>query len=167
MNEAQSRSGRAQIQQTQTITAIHADLMQAIREGGYLPGSQLPNERQLAERYATSRQQVRDVLLILNEMGLIARKVGSGTWLSDDAPQIIEKLFCQATAQSFQHKLVMHVQKNRLVLQPSGREDPAATDFETLLFQRDVNPVHAELFVIQRRLTHRMVERGDFRCVTA
>ena len=58
--------------------AIREDLMLAIRSGRYPPGSQLPNERQLAERHGASRQQVRDALLLLSEAGLIERKVGSG-----------------------------------------------------------------------------------------
>ena len=118
MTEAQSRSGRLQIQQTATVTKIHADLMQAIREGVYLPGSQLPNERQLAERYAASRQQVRDALLILNEMGLIARKVGSGTWLSGDAPQIIERLDAGADLQSALEHSLQETIEARLILEP-------------------------------------------------
>jgi DNA-binding FadR family transcriptional regulator len=75
-----------------TATDIHADLMAAFREGRYAPGTQLPNERQLAGLYGASRQQVRDALLILQEAGLVTRKVGSGTYLAENAPAIIERM---------------------------------------------------------------------------
>ena len=68
-----------------TASAINTALMDAIRSGRYLPGAQLPNERKLAESFGASRQQVRDALLILSELALISRKVGSGTWLSENA----------------------------------------------------------------------------------
>lgn len=61
-----------------TAAEIHAELMAGIREGRFQPGQQLPNERQLAELYGSSRQQVRDALLILQDAGLVQRKVGSG-----------------------------------------------------------------------------------------
>lgn len=75
-----------------TSAMICADLTQEIRSGRFLPGAQLPNERKLAERFGVSRQQIRDALLILSETGLIQRKVGSGTWVSENAPHIIERL---------------------------------------------------------------------------
>ena len=37
-----------------------------------------------------SRTQVRDALLMLQKEGLVERKIGSGTYLSERAPQIIE-----------------------------------------------------------------------------
>ena len=79
-------------ERTMTASDIHADLMAAFRAGRYAPGGQLPNERQLAEQYGASRQQVRDALLILQEAGLVKRKVGSGTYLAEDAPSIIERI---------------------------------------------------------------------------
>jgi GntR family transcriptional regulator, transcriptional repressor for pyruvate dehydrogenase complex len=75
-----------------SASAINAALIQAIRKGRYLPGAQLPNERKLAESFGASRQQVRDALLILSESGLVARKVGSGTWLANDAAEKIERM---------------------------------------------------------------------------
>ena len=98
MTEAEQQVAARDTKDGASASQIQAELTQAIRDGRCLPGSQLPNERQLAERYGTSRQQVRDALLILNEAGLIARKVGSGTWVSENAPQVIERLETAADA---------------------------------------------------------------------
>ena len=101
-----------------TAAAIHDKLMQAIRSGRYLPGSQLPNERQLAERHGASRQQVRDALLLLSETGLIERKVGSGTWLSERAADIIERMDAAVDLKTpHQHSLLETIEA-RLIIEP-------------------------------------------------
>jgi DNA-binding FadR family transcriptional regulator len=100
------------------VAEIHADLMRAVREGEFAPGAQLPNERQLAERYDTSRQQVRDALLIMQESGLVVRKVGSGTFLSGAAPQIIERLDADVDVTAAHEHSFMKTLEARLVMEP-------------------------------------------------
>lgn len=97
---------------------INSALMQAIREGRYRPGAQLPNERQLAEQFGTSRQQVRDALLILSESGLISRKVGSGTWLSEDAPHVIERLDADVDVTIPHEHSFLETIEARLIMEP-------------------------------------------------
>jgi GntR family transcriptional repressor for pyruvate dehydrogenase complex len=101
-----------------TASDINAALMVAIREGRYLPGSQLPNERQLAEKFGVSRQQVRDALLILSEMGLILRRVGSGTWLAEDAPQIIERMDADVDIHAPHEHSFLETIEARLIVEP-------------------------------------------------
>lgn len=101
-----------------TASAINAALMDAIRSGRYLPGSQLPNERKLAESFGASRQQVRDALLILSQLGLISRKVGSGTWLSENAAQIIEHIDTDVSLRSPQEASILEAIEARLILEP-------------------------------------------------
>jgi len=106
--------------ETRAVTAsdIHSDLMQAFREGRYQPGAQLPNERQLAEAYGASRQQVRDALLILQEAGLVERKVGSGTYLSKDAPAVIERIDAEVDVHAIHEHSFLETVEARLVLEP-------------------------------------------------
>ena len=99
-------------------SAINTALLEAIRKGRFLPGSQLPNERKLAETFGSSRQQVRDALLILNEMGLISRKVGSGTWLSENASQIIERIDADVDIKARPEHSFMEMIEARLILEP-------------------------------------------------
>ena len=101
-----------------TTSAINAALIEAIRNGRYLPGAQLPNERKLAETFGVSRQQVRDALLVLNDRGLISRKVGSGTWLSEQAPQIIERMDAGVDIEAPNERSFMEAIEARLVLEP-------------------------------------------------
>ncbi len=118
MTEHQNpRAARADRQPVKT-SAIHTALMEAIRKGRYVPGSQLPNERKLAETLGASRQQVRDALLILNEMGLISRKVGSGTWLSAQAPQIIERIDADVDIRAPHKHSFLETIEARLTLEP-------------------------------------------------
>ncbi len=58
-------------------------LRQALAEGRHAPGERLPTERQLAECFDVTRAQVRRVLLDLEREGLIYRKVGRGTFVSE------------------------------------------------------------------------------------
>ena len=103
-----------------TATRIHAALLQAIREGRYAPGSKLPDERQLADRMKASRQQVRDALLLLSEAGLITRRVGSGTWLSDNAPTLIARMDAAADLSSVRDVSLAKAIEARLVIEPGA-----------------------------------------------
>ena len=101
-----------------TAAEIHAELMAGIREGRFQPGQQLPNERQLAELYGSSRQQVRDALLILQEAGLVKRKVGSGTFLAEDMPAIIERMDAEVDVHAVHEHSLLETVEARLILEP-------------------------------------------------
>ena len=106
------------VERPQTATDIHADLMARMREGRFQPGQQLPNERQLAEMYGTSRQQVRDALLILQGAGLVKRKVGSGTYLAHDLPAIIERMDAEVDVHAVHEHSFLETVEARLILEP-------------------------------------------------
>jgi DNA-binding FadR family transcriptional regulator len=105
-------------ERSQTAADIHADLMAAFRAGRYQPGAQLPNERQLAEIYGASRQQVRDALLILQEAGLVSRRVGSGTYLAENAPAIIERIDADVDVHARHEHSFLETVEARLILEP-------------------------------------------------
>jgi DNA-binding FadR family transcriptional regulator len=101
-----------------TVAQIHADLMEQVRSGRFAPGQQLPNERDLARHYGTSRQQVRDAMLILQEAGLVTRRVGSGTFLSEAAPQIIERMDAEVDVTARHAHSFLETIEARLILEP-------------------------------------------------
>lgn len=97
---------------------IHAHLMRAIRDGRFSPGAQLPNERQLAEHFGTSRQQIRDAMLLLQEAKLVTRKIGSGTYLSEDAARTIERLDAEVDVNAAHEHSFLETIEARLVIEP-------------------------------------------------
>jgi DNA-binding FadR family transcriptional regulator len=63
-------------------SAIAANLRRAILDGTYAYRERLPAERDLAARFGASRSTVREALRQLEEVGLVSRRVGSGTFVS-------------------------------------------------------------------------------------
>lgn len=65
-----------------TLTDIaQQELRQAIIQGTYRPGSQLPTEAELCEMLGVSRTVVREALRVLEDDGLVARRHGIGTFV--------------------------------------------------------------------------------------
>ncbi|MBU4612144.1 FadR family transcriptional regulator [Achromobacter sp. GG226] len=64
-------------------------LLQNLHAGRWQPGERLPTERELGERFSLGRTAVRGVLAVLKTRGLIAQRVGSGTFVSDAAPALL------------------------------------------------------------------------------
>jgi GntR family transcriptional regulator len=65
----------------QRLAAVLAD---EIRSGAFARNEQLPGELNLAERYKVSRTTVRNALAELNQAGLIATRVGKGSYVLYD-----------------------------------------------------------------------------------
>ena len=58
-----------------------------------LLGTRLPAERDLACSFAVSRNSVRQALKVLEIMGVVKQKMGSGTYLNEDASSILTEAF--------------------------------------------------------------------------
>ena len=71
----------------QGARSIADKIRQAIGSGRFANGDQLPSERELSEMYDASRSTIRKALDNLELDGMVARKVGSGTFVT----HIIEK----------------------------------------------------------------------------
>ena len=61
--------------------SIAAQLSRQILDGSLVIGDRLPPERSLAESFSASRGTVREALRSLSARGLVARRVGSGTFV--------------------------------------------------------------------------------------
>ncbi|MFL5647110.1 MAG: GntR family transcriptional regulator [Chloroflexota bacterium] len=61
---------------------VRDGLRRAVITGGYEPGSKLPNEDALAERFAVSRPTIREAVRGLVEEGYLVRRHGSGTFVT-------------------------------------------------------------------------------------
>ncbi|SFS71877.1 FadR/GntR family transcriptional regulator [Paenibacillus sp. BC26] len=66
-----------------TVTEqIMEQIAQLITNGHLEPGAQLPNERELAERFSVTRGRVREALRALALIGLITIKAGEGSFVN-------------------------------------------------------------------------------------
>jgi len=72
--------------------ALAGALAEAIRKQVYRVNERLPAERELASHYDVSRGTLRNALALLEQEGLVTRKVGSGTFVM---PPTIEKVASQ------------------------------------------------------------------------
>lgn len=70
--------------------SVYDGLMDEIRNGRYRPGERLPNERDLAQRFALGRGAVRGAMARLETEGIVERKVGCGTFLRPNVPFLVE-----------------------------------------------------------------------------
>ncbi|HUS17408.1 MAG TPA: GntR family transcriptional regulator, partial [Chloroflexia bacterium] len=67
---------------SKTLTeSAQQQIRQAIVQGTFRPGSQLPGEMELGTMLGVSRTVVREALRILEEDGLITRRHGVGTFV--------------------------------------------------------------------------------------
>jgi GntR family transcriptional regulator len=67
-----------------TLTEIaEQSLRQAIAQGTFRPGTQLPTEAELCQMLGVSRTVVREALRVLEDDGLVARRHGVGTFVRD------------------------------------------------------------------------------------
>jgi GntR family transcriptional repressor for pyruvate dehydrogenase complex len=62
-----------------------------IANGTIAPGTKFPPERELAKDFGVNRASVRQVLKVLEMMGVLTQKVGDGTYLSNSAETILNE----------------------------------------------------------------------------
>ena len=83
--------------ETGSSARLISELRAAIESGMYRLHERLPAERSLAEKYGTSRGTVREALKHLEDLGLVVRKVGSGTFVNFQG-ESIERDIANATS---------------------------------------------------------------------
>lgn len=62
---------------------VYSTLLKEIRDGRFKPGARVPSEAQLVERFGVSRITVSRAMRDLQAAGLVHRRPGSGTYVSD------------------------------------------------------------------------------------
>src|SRR5690348_16934468 len=72
-------------------TRLLATFKQLIAEGALAPGARLPAERELASNLNVSRGSLRQVLKMLEIMGVVSQRVGDGTYMNAAAPSILSE----------------------------------------------------------------------------
>ena len=67
--------------------AVADQILQMIDDGAFPPGSRLPGERELADRFEVSRVTVREAEIALQALGHLSIKTGSGVYVLDPSNQ--------------------------------------------------------------------------------
>ena len=80
------------IQNPPLADQVYEIILNNIIEGEYSPGSKLPSENQLAERYQVSRPTIRTAFSRLVELGYVVKKQGVGTFVTN-SPNLVNPLF--------------------------------------------------------------------------
>lgn len=80
------------IRQPSLADQVYEIIVNGISNGTYPPGSLLPSENQLAERFNVSRPTIRAAFARLVERGYVRRQRGVGTFVAD-SPSIVNPLY--------------------------------------------------------------------------
>jgi GntR family transcriptional repressor for pyruvate dehydrogenase complex len=78
-----------QAQKVDVTARLLATFKQLISEGALVPGARLPAEREMANNLRVSRGSLRQVLKMLEIMGVVSQRVGDGTYLNAAAHSML------------------------------------------------------------------------------
>jgi len=114
-----------------------------IASGAIAPGSKFPPERELAKDFGVNRASVRQVLKVLEIMGVLSQRVGDGTYLSESAETILNEPidFLVLLDDLSQHELF----ETRLMIEPelTARAAERAT-------AEDISALRNAIFAMER-----------------
>ena len=102
-----------------TPSLVYRSLLKSIHDRRILPGAKLPNERDLARQLKTSRTAVRSALSMMERQGLVRRRVGSGTYLTEDAHEVFEKMDQTSMASHAAVPSFVEIVEGRLLFEPA------------------------------------------------
>src|SRR5262245_8262938 len=102
-----------------TPSLVYRSLLRSIKDGLMVPGAKLPNERELAQQLNTSRTAVRSALAMMERQGLLRRRVGSGTFLTEDARDVFERMDQTDTAEHDAVPSFAEIVEGRLLFEPA------------------------------------------------
>lgn len=141
---------------------VHCTLVDAIRGGALPPGTRLPSSRQLAAEWGFARGPIDEALALLQQEGVIERRVGDGSYiaqgaasmtqaaraappvvrpLSQSAKQVLERF--SAYLGKPQHSEVPRV---LLTSQPLFPRAPNHAEFPLEVWRRLINRAHGEAY---------------------
>lgn len=102
-----------------TPSLVYRSLLRSIHERRLVPGAKLPNERDIARQLKTSRTAVRTALAMMERQGLIRRRVGSGTYVTEDADQVFSRLDQTSVGAHEEVPSFVEIIEGRLLFEPA------------------------------------------------
>ncbi len=71
---------------------LYEKLFSDIASGVYAPGQRIPNDTELAKTFGVSRPTVAEAVKMLEQKGIVSRKVGVGTFVREQTPAAQQKI---------------------------------------------------------------------------
>lgn len=138
---------------------IAQEISRQITAGLHPAGSQLPNERSLADHYGVARNTIRNALALIEEQGLITRHVGRGTVVKGppnmELKSLVEKISGAAPIDILNLRLIIEPHATALAAVTASAQELGriAEANEAMLgsdtqegFERWDNEVHGRIF---------------------
>lgn len=100
---------------TRTTDQVVEQIRSAIGEGRFRHGERLPAERELAESFGVSRGVIREAIKILNGMGLIESRQGSGIFVQNDPVPVISQALTISLRR--EEQMIQHLFEIRIALE--------------------------------------------------
>lgn len=123
-------AGIAEIRPSSYADQVYGHVLQDILKGAFPPGSKLPSESDLSDRFGVSRPVVRDALARLRLDGLVEARRGSGTYVLSTPSRSLPDLADLTDISRFlrYQELRLCVEGNAAALAADRRTDKALAD---------------------------------------
>lgn len=92
------------------------EIINLIKNGEWTAGDRIPTETELARMFQVSRNSIREALKILDHLNIISSKAGSGTHVSEESHQNIQKMELIHTLR--QNSTYESLMDTRLIIEP-------------------------------------------------
>jgi GntR family transcriptional repressor for pyruvate dehydrogenase complex len=135
------------------------DLEHAIRTGQFAPGSRLPAERDLAEKFQVSRPTIREAMIALEIRKLVEVRHGSGVYVADKLPDGKSSLELNVGAFELIEARVMF-EGEAAALAATVMSDDQVSELEDVLARMErLDPASEEELSLDRQF-HMMIAEG-------
>jgi GntR family transcriptional regulator len=124
---------------------IAEDLRARIESGQLAPGSQLPTELELRERYEASRNTVRDAVKWLMNLGLVETRPGQGTFVVEKIDPFITTLITTVTPPSWDQETDLGGERTAYAAEVSAQGRKAEDSIPRIEIQHADNVITGEL----------------------
>lgn len=94
---------------------ISNDIRKKIIEGNYLPNERLPFEKEICDKYESSKMTVKKALDILVAEGLLVKRRGSGTFVKDINPKERDNLIASTQFRGLSSFYVNHKVESKII----------------------------------------------------
>lgn len=128
--EQTSDQGKSEIRPSSYADQVYGHVLQDILKGSFPPGSRLPAESELSERFGVSRPVIREALARLRLDGLVEARRGSGTYVLSKPSRNLPDLTSLTDISRFlrYQELRLCVEAQAAALAAERRTDKALSD---------------------------------------